>query len=261
MANILDLKGRVALITGAGQGVGRQAALHMAENGAGGVIVNDFRKERADAVAEEVRQLGVRALSVHTDITDLDAVGAMVQHARGEFGGIDILVNNAGNAGPTTDVASAKPFWDTGPDEWSNWIGTNFIGVLNCCRATLPQMMERKYGRIVTVISDAGRVGEPHLAVYSGAKAAAGGFMRALAKSVGRWNITANCVALSSIRTPGVAALISDEAVAKMMKSYVIRRLGEPEDAANMILYLASDAAAWITAQTYPVNGGYAISA
>jgi 3-oxoacyl-[acyl-carrier protein] reductase len=113
---------------------------------------------------------------------------------------------------------------------------------------------------VVTVISDAGRVGEPHLAVYSGAKAASAGFMRAIAKAVGQANVTANCVALSSINTPGVAALISDESVARMMKSYVIRRLGEPDDAANMILFLGSDAASWITGQTYPVNGGYAFS-
>jgi 3-oxoacyl-[acyl-carrier protein] reductase len=84
--------------------------------------------------------------------------------------------------------------------------------------------------------------------------------MRAIAKAVGRANVTANCIALSSINTPGVAALISDESVARMMKSYVIRRLGEPDDAANMILFLGSDAASWITGQTYPVNGGYAFS-
>jgi 3-oxoacyl-[acyl-carrier protein] reductase len=122
-------------------------------------------------------------------------------------------------------------------------------------------MMERRYGRITTVISDAGRVGEPHFVVYSGAKAGAAGFTRALAKAVGRAEVTANCVALSGIRTPGVAGLISEEAVSRMLKSYVLRRLGEPADAANMILFLSSDAANWITGQTYPVNGGYAVSA
>ncbi len=261
MTDLLDLKGRVALVTGGGQGVGRQTCLHYAAANAGGVIVNDFHLHRAEAVAAEVRAMGCRALPVQADITDLEAVTGMVAQGEEEFGQVDILVNNAGNAGPVEDPADAKPFWDTGPDDWQKWIGTNFFGVLNGCKAVLPGMMGRGYGRIVTVISDAGRVGEPHLAVYSGAKAAAGGFMRALAKAVGRRSVTANCVSLSSIRTPGIAGyLASDEAVAKMLRSYVIRRLGEPDDAANMILFLGSDAASWITGQVYPVNGGYAIT-
>ncbi len=260
MSSILDLKGRIALVTGAGQGVGRQAALHFAANNAGGVVVNDYHAARAEAVADTIRAAGGKAVAVQADVTDPDAVAAMVRRGEEAFGRIDILVNNAGNAGPTQDLADIKPFWDTTPEEWNQWLGTNFFGVLHCCKAVLPGMMQRTYGRIVTVISDAGRVGEPHLAVYSGAKAGAAGFMRGLAKAVGRANVTANCVALSSINTPGVAALINEESVAKMMKSYLIRRLGEPEDAANMILFLGSDAASWVTGQTYPVNGGYAVS-
>jgi 2-hydroxycyclohexanecarboxyl-CoA dehydrogenase len=262
MTNILDLKGRIVLVTGAGQGVGRQAALHLASNGAGGVVINDFHLDRALAVVEEVRATGVAAVAVQADVTSLESVEEMFAKAQESFGPVDVLVNNAGNAGPTQNVAAGvKPFWETGPQDWAQWLGTNFYGVLNCCKAALPTMMSRRYGRITTVISDAGRVGEPHLAVYSGAKAGAAGFMRALAKAVGRLDITANCVALSGIRTPGVAGLIGDEAVARMLKSYVIRRLGEPTDAANMILFLSSDAASWITGQTYPVNGGYALSA
>ena len=261
MTNILDLKGRIALVTGGGQGVGRQTCLHFAAANAGGIVINDFHLDRADAVADEVRALGVKAIPVQTDITDLAATGEMIARAQSVFGRVDILVNNAGNAGPVEDPADAKPFWETGPEDWQKWVGTNFFGVLNTCRMVLPGMMERRYGRIVTVISDAGRVGEPHLAVYSGAKAAAAGFMRALAKAVGKATVTANCVALSSIRTPGIAGYLEDEsAVAKMLRSYVIRRLGEPDDAANLILFLGSDAAAWITGQTYPVNGGYAIT-
>ena len=261
MTNILDLKGRVALVTGAGQGVGRQTALHLAANGAGAVIVNDFHLDRAQNVADEIRAAGSVATAIRADVTSLESVEAMFSKAQEIHGPIDILVNNAGNAGPTQDVANIKPFWETGPDDWATWLGTNFYGVLNCCKAAVPNMMERRYGRITTVISDAGRVGEPHFVVYSGAKAGAAGFMRALAKAVGRAEVTANCVALSGIRTPGVAGLIGDEALSRMLKSYVIRRLGEPADAANMILFLSSDAANWITGQTYPVNGGYAVSA
>tara|TARA_B110001454_G_scaffold207113_2_gene218204 strand:+ start:5548 stop:6339 length:792 start_codon:yes stop_codon:yes gene_type:complete len=262
MTDILDLKGRIALITGGGQGVGRQTCLHYAAANAGGVIVNDFHLDRAEAVAEEIRAMGGKALAVQADITDLGAVTDMVAKATAEFGRIDILVNNAGNAGPAGDNADVRTFWETGPEDWNKWVSTNFFGVLNACKAVVPGMMERRYGRIVTVISDAGRIGEPHLAVYSGAKAAAGGFMRALAKAVGRATVTANCVSLSTVRTPGIAGynLEDQEVLARMLKSYVIRRLGEPDDAANLILFLGSDAASWITGQVYPVNGGYAIT-
>lgn len=262
MESILDLKGRIALVTGAGQGVGRQVALHFAAHNAGGVIVNDFHAERAEAVAEEVRAMGVKALPASTDVTDFEAVAAMVAEAEGEFGRVDILVNNAGNAGPTTALGNEKQFWETGPQEWANWLGTNLYGVLNCTHAVVPGMMQRREGRLISVISDAGRVGEPHLAVYSAAKAGAGGFMRAMAKAVGRANITANSVALAGTNTPGIAGLVpDDETLKKVLRGFMIRRMGEPNDAANLILFLASDAASWITGQTYPVNGGYSVSA
>ncbi len=261
MESILDLKGRIGLVTGAGQGVGRQIALHFAAHNAGGVVVNDYHRSRAEAVAEEIRALGCKAFAVAGDVTDYAAVTALTEEAVAHFGRVDLLVNNAGNAGPTQGLGELPAFWETGPEEWRHWLGTNLYGVLNCSRAVLPGMIERRYGRIVTIVSDAGRVGEPHLAVYSGAKAGAAGFMRGLAKAVGRFNITANNVALSGVRTPGVADLVpDDETMKKVLRSYVIRRMGEPDDAANMVLFLASDAASWITGQTYPVNGGYAVS-
>jgi 2-hydroxycyclohexanecarboxyl-CoA dehydrogenase len=262
MDNILDLTGRTVLVSGAGQGVGRQVALHCAAQGAA-VVVNDFHGDRADAVAAEITAEGGAALGVRCDVTDYDSVTAMVARAEQELAPIDVLVNNAGNAGPADDaLANTPPFWETDPKEWEPWIATNFYGVLNLSRAVLPGMVDRGYGRIVSVISDAGRVGEPNLVVYSGAKAGAAGFSRGLAKAVGRHGITVNCVALSTIRTPGVASALADpELVRKALRGYVIRRFGEPSDAANVVLFLASDAASWITGQTYPVNGGYAISA
>ncbi|MEH2613009.1 SDR family NAD(P)-dependent oxidoreductase [Bradyrhizobium sp. AZCC 1693] len=261
MDSILDLKGRIALVTGAGQGVGRQVALHMAAHNAGGIVVNDFHLDRAKAVAEEIRVMGGKALPIACDVTDFGAVTTLVETAEGEFGRIDILVNNAGNAGPTQGLSDIKPFWETGPDDWASWLGTNLYGVLNCTRAAIPGMLSRNAGRVITVISDAGRVGEPHLAVYSGAKAGAAGFMRGLAKAVGRHNVTANCIALAGVNTPGVAGLVpDDDTMKRILRAYVIRRMGEPSDAANMILFLASDAASWITGQTYPVNGGYSVS-
>ncbi|MEJ2864769.1 SDR family NAD(P)-dependent oxidoreductase [Actinomycetospora flava] len=259
--NVLDMTGRTVLVTGAGQGVGRQVALHCAAHGAA-VAVNDFHADRAEAVAAELAEAGAKAVGLPGDVTDLDGVTAMVAEAGRALGPVDVLVNNAGNAGPAEDPLShTPPFWETGPEDWQPWIATNFYGVLNASRAVLPGMVERGYGRIVTVISDAGRTGEANLAVYGGAKAGAAGFCRGLAKAVGRHGITVNCVALSTIETPTIAPAIADPEVAKkMLRGYVVRRFGQPSDAANAVLFLASDAASWVTGQTYPVNGGYAIT-
>jgi 3-oxoacyl-[acyl-carrier protein] reductase len=258
--DLLDMKGRIALVTGAGQGVGRETALYLAAHGAG-VVVNDYYGERAEAVAAEIEAAGGRAVGLQCDITDHDAVRRLAAEAEQALGPVDILVNNAGNAGVSTAVWDAKPFWETGPDEWRPWVDVNFFGVLNCTNVLVGGMVERGFGRVVTVISDAGRVGEPNLVVYSGAKAGAAGFVRALAKAVGRHGVTANCVALSAMRTPATASVTDDpETLKKMLRPYVIRRLGEPADAAALILFLASDASSWITGQTYPVNGGYALA-
>lgn len=259
--DILDLKGRIGLITGAGQGVGRVVALHFGSHNAGGVVVNDFRLERAESVAAEVEKLGCNAMAAQCNVTDFDGVTRMFEQARGKFGAVDILVNNAGNAGPIRGAVSPKPFWEQEPKDWQPFLGTNLYGVLNCVRIAGPQMIEKQYGRIVTVISDAGRVGEPHLPTYSTAKAGAAGFTRAIAKELGRYWITANCVSLGAIRNPGSRMeRITEEGLKRMLKVYRIKRLGQPEDAANMILFLSSDASSWITGQTIPVNGGYSFA-
>jgi 3-oxoacyl-[acyl-carrier protein] reductase len=258
---MFGLNGRVALVTGAGQGVGRETALTFARQGASVVVVNDYYPERAEAVAAEVRALGARGVAAPCDVGDAASVAGMVASIERDHGGLHILVNNAGNAGPS-DVDTALPdFRETGPDEWERWLRTNLYGVMNCCRASFPLMMRQGFGRIVTVISDAGRVGEARYAVYSGAKAGAAGFMRALAKAGGRYLVTANCVALGAIETPGLAKRLEDpERRRKVLSNYVIRRLGQPLDAAAAILFLSSEEAGWITGQTYPVNGGYAFN-
>ncbi|WP_375779497.1 SDR family NAD(P)-dependent oxidoreductase [Bradyrhizobium sp. ma5] len=259
MSDILDLNGKVTLITGAGQGVGRQIALHFAAHNAAGIVVNDYFLDRAEQVAREINAGGGKAVAVQADVTDLASVKAMVGKAEQAFGPIDVLVNNAGNAGATPDPDARKPFWETGPEVWNSFIGVNLYGVINCASACIPQMIERKGGRIVTIISDAGRAGEAGLEVYSGAKAGAAGFTRAVARSLGRHNITANCVAIAATLTPAIEARLKadPERQKKMMEKYVIRRPGLPSDVANMVLFLASDASAWITGQTYPVNGGF----
>jgi 2-hydroxycyclohexanecarboxyl-CoA dehydrogenase len=255
------LTGHVALVTGAGQGVGRAIAHRCAGLGAT-VVVNDFHLHRAEEVVAELTGLGHPASAASGDVTDFDAVQAMVADITGRVGVVDVLVNNAGNAGASGGpLFGQPPFWETGPQDWERWLGTNLFGVLNTTRAVLPHMVAHGWGRIVSIVSDAGRVGAADLVVYSGAKAGAAGFSRALARAVGRHGVTVNCVALGSMNTDSVAEVTGDPAtLKKVLSGYPVRRLGEPADAANMVGFLASDAASWITGQTYPVNGGYSFA-
>jgi len=254
--NLLDLTGKSAFVTGAGQGVGRQIALHLAAHGAR-VGVNDVDAARAGAVTGEIETAGGKAEAHAGDVTDFAAVQAI----GAAFGGADILVNNAGNFGADPSKLTGRPFWEQEPSEWRAWVDVNLYGVLNCSRVFLPAMVAKGGGSLINVISDAGRVGERNLEVYSGAKAGAAGFTRAIARSIGKSNVRANCVAISSTRTPTTSMFLDNPDMAKkMLSQYVIRRFGEPSDIANMVLFLASDASAWITGQTYPVNGGFAFS-
>jgi NAD(P)-dependent dehydrogenase (short-subunit alcohol dehydrogenase family) len=260
MSDILDLNGRVALVTGAGQGVGRQIALHLARHNAGGVVVNDFVIERAKAVAEEVASAGGKAIALKADVSDLASVKEMVAQAEKDLGPIGVLVNNAGNAGANPNPQLRKPFWETGPEVWQSFIGVNFYGVMNCTAAVIPGMIKRQApGRLITIISDAGRWGDAGLEIYAASKAGAAGFMRSCARSLGRYQITANSVAIALTATPAVEATLKGdpERLKKQMEKYIIRRPGQPQDIANMVLFLASDASSWITGQVYPVNGGF----
>jgi 3-oxoacyl-[acyl-carrier protein] reductase len=261
----LDLDGQVAFVTGAGQGAGRAIALALARHNAGGVGVNDFVPERAAAVVAELTTLNVPAVAAPADVGDYEAVRRAVATVESALGPISLLVNNAGNAGPAALMtASQAPFWETDPREWDRYFRTNLQGVMNCCHVMLPGMIKRGRGRIVTIVSDAGRVGEPRLVAYSAAKAGAAGFVRAIARETGRFGITSNAISLSTLEPPldepaRSDFLASDRARAHVSR-YVIRRFGTPDDVANMALFLCSGAAAWITGQTYPVNGGYSFT-
>lgn len=259
MKDNFEMRGRVVLVTGAGQGIGQRAAELLAQHGAAGVVVNDYHRERAEASARSIEALGVPALPLQADVGDVHQVGEMFRRSEARFGRVDVLVNNAGNAGPVADTAAhMKQFWESSPEEWGLWLHTNLLGVMTCTHAALPGMISRGYGRIVTVISDAGRFGEPHLAVYSAAKGGAAAFMRAIAKAGARYGVAANCISLGAMSTPALEHRLSDpERRKKVLSHYLIRRLGTPDDAACAILYLASDAASWVTGQTLPVNGGY----
>jgi 3-oxoacyl-[acyl-carrier protein] reductase len=259
----LDLGGRIALVTGAGQGVGRQIALHLAAHGAGGVVVNDYVLDRAESVVAEIHAAGGKAIAVQADVSDLGSVTAMVATAAAELGTIGVLVNNAGNMGANPSPDVRKPFWQTGPEVWDNAIGVNFFGVINCVSAVVPGLIERNApGRIITVISDAARYGDSGLEIYAGAKAGAAGFMRGVARTLGRHQVTANCIAIGTTETPATEARLrgNPDRLKKMLSNYIVRRTGQPTDVANMALFLASDASSWITGQTYPVNGGFTLA-
>lgn len=261
--NYFNLDGRVVLVTGAGQGVGQAIALAMASYKARAVVVLDFYLERAQEVCEKIRAMGCEALAVQADVTDRAQVRKAFQAVRERFGELHVLVNNAGNAGPGTLPSELPKFWETDGNDWEKWIGTNFYGVLNCSHEAVPMLIQHKQGRIITIVSDAGRVGEAGWAVYSGAKAGAAGFMRGLSRELGRYMATANCIALAATQTPGLAKRSEDadpELTKKKLAKYVIRRQGQPEDAAGAAVFLASNAGAWITGQTIPVNGGYSFN-
>ena len=259
--DLLNLNGQIAFVTGAGQGAGRAIALLLAKHNAGGIAVNDFVEEKAAAVAEEIRALGVPACAAPADVGDIHQVKLAVSRAEATLGAMSILVNNAGNAGPSVQMQLSPLFWETDPADWERYFHTNLKGVMNCCHSLLPGMVRLNHGRVVTIVSDAGRVGEPRLAAYSAAKAGATGFMRALAKETGRYNITCNSISLSTLEPalpePQLAEFLASDRARAHVERYVVRRFGKAEDVASMTLFLCSDAAAWITGQTYPVNGGY----
>jgi 3-oxoacyl-[acyl-carrier protein] reductase len=253
----IELEGRRALITGAGQGIGRAIALSISSVGAV-VAVNDVVTERAEEVVEDIRRAGGQADVASFDVTDWHGVQSCVKG----LGTVNILVNNAGNAG-VQGFTEMVPFVQTEPDEWDRYFRVNLYGVMHCTRAVLPDMIALGEGRIVTVVSDAGRYGDVNLAPYAAAKAGAAGFCRSVAREVGRHGITVNCVALGTIRTPTTGMGTDPQSEAQLKRAlsqYIIRRRGEPEDVAGMVTYLVSPLASWITGQTYPVNGGYTLA-
>jgi 3-oxoacyl-[acyl-carrier protein] reductase len=262
--DLLDLKGQFAFVTGAGQGAGRGIALTLARHNAGGVAVNDFVAERAEAVAAEIEAMGVRAVAAPADVSDHASVSAAFARAREMLGPMTLLVNNAGNAGPDAMMGYSPPFWETHPDEWERFFATNLRGVMNCCHVALGEMVAQGRGRIVTIVSDSGRVGEARLSAYAAAKAGAAGFVRSIAKETGRYGITCNAISLSTLAPPLEGQQLEDfmarDQTKAQLSRYTIRRFGTPDDVAGMTLFLCSDAASWITGQTYPVNGGYSFA-
>jgi 2-hydroxycyclohexanecarboxyl-CoA dehydrogenase len=245
------LAGRGALVTGAGQGVGAAIARRLALEGAT-VAVLDRDGSTAEEVARQIRDRGGAATAFASDVCKKETLDKHLAIVQKEIGALDIVVNNVGRW-------TIAPFLDTDPAAWQRDLDVNFLGTLNVVHSLLRPMVDRGYGRIVNIVSDSARTGEPNVAVYAAAKAAVGGFSRALAKEVGPSGVTVNCVSLSTTVTPGARSTFTDAQIERMPKFYPLRRLGTPEDAANAVAFLASDDASWITGQTLGVNGGYAI--
>lgn len=242
---MFDLTGRVALVTGAGQHVGRAIAEALAKQGAA-VAVNDIVAARASEVADAIAKTGGRAIAAPGDVTDLASVDAMVAEVASALGPVDILVSNAGNSGATRAIPTQ--FVDMDPRDWKKYVDINFYAVLNGIHAVLPGMCERRFGRIITIASDAGRQGlNMGMSIYSGGKAGAMGFQRSLACEVGPQQVTVNTVSLGMI--PG-------DWDAGPPRGTPLGRHGVPKDVGPAVVYFASDEAAWVTGQILSVNGG-----
>lgn len=260
----LGITNRVALVTGAGRGIGAEICTTLAAEGVR-IAVNDLFQERADETAALIRKSGGRAIGVAADVTDYDAISGAVARAVAEFGSVDILVNNAGIPAVTAQDAIPSTggfFQSTDREAWDRTMTLITYGVLNCARAVIEGMQERRWGRIISIISDAGRVGEPRLVAYSMAKAGVVGFSKALAKESGRHAITVNCVSPATTETDATREWIQEQGE-QIMRAYPsakgLGRLGRPSDIANAVAFLASARSEWITGQVLSVNGGYSM--
>jgi len=247
----MKLQGKVALVTGAGRGIGRAIALALAREGAQ-VAVADIIGENAEAVKSEIEAHGVKALAVQVDLTKPAEVTRMVETVLAQFGQIDILVNNAG-------WDKLEPFLESDEETWEKVIAVNFKGVLRTCKAALPSMVARGAGgKVVNISSDAGRVGSMGEAVYSGSKGAVIAFSKSLAREVARYQINVNvvCPGLTETALLNESRAAMPKVIDAITKSIPLRRTGQPEDIAEAVVFLASPSADYITGQTLSVSGG-----
>ena len=242
------LAGQTAIVTGGGQGIGRGIALKLALLGAD-VALFEVNAKTAEATASEIRTLGRAALAFPVDVTDFDRVIAATREAAEKLGRLDILVNNVG-------WTRNEPFTLNQPETWQKVVALNFLSVLYCTRAALAHMIPSGGGCIISVASDAARVGTPREAVYAGAKAAVIGFSKSLAVEVAGHKITVNVVSPSTTDTPLIREILTPEQIARREKANPLGRLGAPEDIANAVAFFALPESGYITGQVLSVNGG-----
>ncbi len=247
---ISRLQGKVAIVTGAAQGIGRAIAMRLAAEGAA-VAIADVLEDAAERTAAEIRSSGAKAIAVALDVTKFDDAVRAADMVEKELGPIDILVNNAG-------WDKLEPFVNSSPETWDKIIAINYRGVLNCCRAIAPKMQARSSGKIVSIASDAGRVGSTGEAVYAGCKAGIIGFSKTLARELARNRINVNVVCPGPTKTALLReAMAGREGVLEAMaKGIPFRRLGQPEDLAGAVAFLASSDADYVTGQVLSVSGG-----
>ena len=247
----LGLKGKSALVTGASKGIGSAIALQLVEQGVRIAVNYNRSEEEAKAVVETATKMGGEAFIVHADVSDLNQVNAMVDKIREAWGQVDILVNNAG-------IISDGLLVRMSDEAWGSVIATNLNGTFYCTRAVLRSMVRQRWGRIINIGSVVGLRGNIGQANYSASKAAIIGFTKSLAKEVATRNITVNTVTPGYISTETVAGL-TDEQKDRIMSWIPQGHFGEVEDIANLVTFLASEKARYITGETISVDGGMAI--
>ena len=254
MSSPFDLTGKVAIVTGGGQGIGEGIALGLARAGAD-VVVAARTAASVEAVAEKIRQLGRRSLGVPTDVSNEASVNNMVAEAKRVLGRIDILVNNAG--GSVGTGFRRVPVIELAPEEFDACVGLNLKSVYYTCRAAVPVMREHGKGSIINISSSAARAGEPPrkgFGMYSAAKAAVISLTRAMAPELAP-NIRINCI-LPGPTNNARTRLRSPELLKVLQGTIAMQRPGEPEDIAGAVVYFASDASAWTTGSSLDIDGG-----
>jgi len=243
------LKNKIAIVTGAGQGIGRAIARAFALHGAH-VVVNDINSQNVEMVAEEIRQLGVRSVAALASVTDERDVKKMIADCIEHFGRIDILVNNAGvvQTGPMTGITV---------DDWDNVMGVNLKGVFLCCKAVFPVMMSQRSGRIINIASVAGKRGGGLLgnSCYAASKGGVIAFTKSIAREGGPYNINVNAITPSLTDTHMTSSMTTKQRDF-VMQMTPLGRAGKPEDIAAAASFLASDYAAFITGEIMDVDGG-----
>jgi 3-oxoacyl-[acyl-carrier protein] reductase len=243
----MELRGKVALVTGGAQGIGKAVALMLARHGAD-LIVADVNLEKAAETAKEVEASGRGAMAVNVDVTRLSDVEKMVESAVGRFGKIDILINNAG-------IARDKLILRMTEEDWDAVLDVNLKGTFNCTKAVIRQMSKQRSGKIVNIASVVGEMGNAGQANYSASKAGVIGLTKTIAREFAQRGINVNAIAPGYIQTP-MTDVLPDKAKEELKRMIPMERLGQPEDVAHAVLFLVSEASSYVTGQVLNVNGG-----
>lgn len=246
------LTNKTAVVTGASRGIGRSIAIDLAKSGTNVVVNYSGNEAKANEVVDEIKALGQQAFAVKADVSNAEEVQAMMKQAIDTFGSIDILVNNAG-------ITKDNLLMRMKENEWDDVININLKGVFNCTKAVTRQMMKQRNGRIINLASVVGVCGNPGQANYVAAKAGVIGLTKTTAKELATRHITVNAVAPGFISTD-MTDKLDENVQTEMLKQIPLARFGAPEDISNVVVFLASEGAGYITGQTIQVDGGMVMS-